>query len=110
MADEVVPATQSNTDRRAQHQSHPVPALAEAYRQKYTRYSPPRKRGRVQQDVYVEFMLHSSELMPGGSPTFKDAQSIESLYADLETLFSMVSDRMIGCTLSEYQDWHTANS
>ena len=59
---------------------------------------------------YVEFMLHSSDLMPGGSPTFKDAQSIESLYADLETLFSVVSDRMIGCTLSEYHDWHTANS
>lgn len=59
---------------------------------------------------YVEFMLHSSELMPGGSPTFKDAQSIESLYADLGTLFSVASDRMIGCTLSEYYEWHTANS
>lgn len=55
---------------------------------------------------YVQFMLHSSELMPGGSPTFKDSQSIESLYADLETLFSLASEWMIGCTLSEYYEWH----
>ena len=55
---------------------------------------------------YVEFMLHSSELMPGGSPTFKDGQSIESLYADLEILFSLAGERMIGCTLSEYYEWH----
>ena len=32
---------------------------------------------------YVEFMLHSSELMPAGSPYFRDGDSIERLYADL---------------------------
>jgi hypothetical protein len=34
------------------------------------------------------FMLHSSEFMPGGSPTFRTAESIERLYRDLETLFA----------------------
>ncbi|MGA2327004.1 MAG: deacetylase [Bryobacteraceae bacterium] len=38
--------------------------------------------------TYLEFMLHSSELMPGGSPTFPDQESIEALYRDLEALFA----------------------
>ena len=55
-------------------------------------------------DDYVEFMLHSSEFMPGGSPRFPDASSIERLYADLETLFEHVATRFTGATLSEYHD------
>lgn len=51
---------------------------------------------------YVEFMLHSSEFMPSGSPTFKDAASIEGLYQDLETLFTHLSEKTQGATLSEY--------
>ncbi len=51
---------------------------------------------------YVEFMLHSSEFMPGGSPTFKDKVSIEKLYDDLQQLFSWLSERTQGMTLSEY--------
>jgi len=51
---------------------------------------------------YVEFMLHSSEFMPGGSPTFKDEQEIETLYRDLEQLFSWLSERTVGLTLAEY--------
>lgn len=51
---------------------------------------------------YVEFMLHSSEFMPGGSPTFKDKASIEKLYDDLQQLFSWSSQRTQGMTLSEY--------
>src|SRR5882724_5998029 len=35
---------------------------------------------------YMEFMLHSSELMPGGSPTFRTASDIERLYESLEIL------------------------
>jgi hypothetical protein len=38
----------------------------------------------AQGNDYVEYMLHSSEYMPGGSPTFKNQQDIERLYADLE--------------------------
>lgn len=37
---------------------------------------------------FVEFMIHSSELMPGGSPTFKDEKAIEKFYKDTENLFS----------------------
>lgn len=51
---------------------------------------------------YVEFMLHSSEFMPGGSPTFATDQHIERLYDDLEQLFSWLADRTVGKTLAEY--------
>jgi hypothetical protein len=55
---------------------------------------------------YVEFVLHSSELMPGGSPLFPDQRSIERLYADLETLFSEIATSCVGMTLHGYtQDW-----
>jgi hypothetical protein len=53
---------------------------------------------------YVEFMLHSSEFMPGGSPTFKNQEEIEGLYRDLEALFSWLSERTRGMTLAEYYD------
>ncbi|CAO95124.1 polysaccharide deacetylase family protein [Erwinia tasmaniensis] len=51
---------------------------------------------------YVEFMLHSSEFMPGGSPTFKTKDDIEVLYQDLEQLFDWLHVRTTGMTLSEY--------
>lgn len=51
---------------------------------------------------YIEFMLHSSELMPGGSPTFKTKQSIEKLYSDLSILFAEIGRTRTGITLSEY--------
>ena len=51
---------------------------------------------------YIEFMLHSSELMPGGSPTFKTKQSIEKLYDDMNILFSEISRQRKGITLSDY--------
>jgi hypothetical protein len=37
---------------------------------------------------HVEFMLHSSELMAGGSPNFADGEAIEQLYRDLEAVFA----------------------
>jgi hypothetical protein len=51
---------------------------------------------------YVEFMLHSSEFMPGGSPTFTDDASIEQLYTDLEVLFRHLANRCQGITLAGY--------
>ncbi|WP_428946383.1 deacetylase [Pantoea sp. FN060301] len=51
---------------------------------------------------YVEFMLHSSEFMPDGSPTFKDEADIERLYDDLEQLFGWLHTRTAGMTLAEY--------
>lgn len=42
----------------------------------------------TQGNDYVEYMLHSSEYMPGGSPTFKNKQDIEQLYVDLEAFLT----------------------
>jgi hypothetical protein len=53
-------------------------------------------------DEYIMFMLHSSELMPGGSPTFRNAESIENLYNHLEILFSIISKDFQGITLKDY--------
>ena len=52
---------------------------------------------------YVEFTLHSSEFMPGGSPTFQTPESIEALYRDLEQLFARASTSFAGATLSEFE-------
>jgi hypothetical protein len=51
---------------------------------------------------YVEFMLHSSEFMPGGSPTFRTAADIERLYEDLHCLFAMAQQSFRGATLKEF--------
>ena len=51
---------------------------------------------------YVEFMLHSSELMPGGSPTFPDEQSIDRLYRQLRTLFGAAPGRFEPLTMSQF--------
>jgi hypothetical protein len=56
---------------------------------------------------YVEMAFHSSELMPGGSPTFKTEASIEKLYEDLETLFAEARSHFEGATLKEYHDRFT---
>ena len=53
-------------------------------------------------DDYIMFMIHSSELMPGGSPTFKSEEDIEKLYHDLEIIFERISKRFEGATVSEY--------
>jgi len=52
--------------------------------------------------AHVEFMLHSSELMPGGSPSFRNASDIERLYESLETLFEDLSTWCRGTTLKEF--------
>lgn len=59
-------------------------------------------RARRTVDGYVMFVLHSSEFMPGGSPTFPDSVSIERLYADLERLFRTAREDFKGATLAEY--------
>lgn len=57
---------------------------------------------------YVQFMLHSSEFMPGGSPTFNTATKIETLYVHLEKLFASAVEGFSGGTLSEYaQSWRS---
>ena len=51
---------------------------------------------------YLEFTLHSSEFMPGGSPTFRTDDDIERLYDHLEALFSRVRSHFGGETLAEF--------
>ena len=53
-------------------------------------------------DDYLMFMLHSSEFMPGGSPTFDTNEKIEKLYNDLEVLFSTISKNFKGMSIGEY--------
>ncbi|CAN7384778.1 hypothetical protein LJR225_002416 [Phenylobacterium sp. LjRoot225] len=51
---------------------------------------------------YLEFTLHSSEFMPGGSPTFRTGDDVERLYVHLEILFERVSQRFVGATLCDF--------
>ncbi|CUR53399.1 Putative lipopolysaccharide biosynthesis protein WalW [Serratia symbiotica] len=51
---------------------------------------------------HLELMLHSSELMPNGSPTFKNKKDIEKLYYDLEKLFDWLKHYTVNMTLSKY--------
>lgn len=53
---------------------------------------------------HLEFVLHSSEFMPGGSPVFPDEASIERLYAHLDALFGAIGRACVGRTLSEFRD------
>ena len=53
---------------------------------------------------HAEFMLHSSEFMPGGSPRFPNKRSIERLYQDLEAVFEAAAKRFRGATLQEFHD------
>ena len=60
------------------------------------------QRARDTGNDYVEFMLHSSELMPGGSGTFRTDKDIELLYEDMEQLFSVAGKTFRGMTLTKY--------
>ncbi len=53
-------------------------------------------------DDYIMFMLHSSEMMPGGSPVFKTEESIEKMYKDVEAVFELISRNFQGIKLCEY--------
>lgn len=54
---------------------------------------------------YLMFMIHSSELMPGGSPTFSTKGDIEWLYVALENIFSKINSLGYkGCMLKNYAE------
>lgn len=59
---------------------------------------------------YMMFMLHTSEMMPGGSPAFRSEASIEKLYDDLEVFFKYVSSFCVGKTIGEYALGYRQNS
>ncbi|MBP3819026.1 MAG: hypothetical protein J6H31_12080 [Butyrivibrio sp.] len=51
---------------------------------------------------YIEFMIHSSELMRAGSPNFLTDRDIDVLYDDMEKLFAEISIDYKGETISGY--------
>jgi len=61
--------------------------------------------------AHLMFMLHSSELMPGGSPSFPNEASIDRLNDDLAALFAHAQAR--GCrgrTLGEFAaEWRASS-
>ena len=51
----------------------------------------------------VEMMLHSSELMPGGSPYNRTAGAVDDLFRRLETTFTHLASRGVeGTTLTDF--------
>ena len=69
------------------------------------------QRATMERWPYVQFMLHSSELMPGGSPTFRTDESIERLYADLEQLFEMAARHCVASTMADFGEvWRGATA
>ena len=63
-----------------------------------------------QRRPYIELALHSSELMPGGSPKLMTPQSIDALYRNLERLFDAARNTFEGLTLAEYRERVLGNS
>lgn len=57
---------------------------------------------RQERRPYAQFVIHSSELMPGGSPKLPDEPAIDFLYADIEALFASAHG-FIGQTLSDFR-------
>ena len=48
--------------------------------------------------------IHSSELMPGGSPKLATAADIDKLYGDMEALFAAAASAgYVGRTLAEFR-------
>ncbi len=52
---------------------------------------------------YAEFMIHSSELMPGGSQAFPTPADVDRLYDGLSRLFAFAARHFRGATLSEFR-------
>jgi hypothetical protein len=62
------------------------------------------RRARHANPTHLQFMLHSCDLMPGGSPHSGNAQDVEHMYACLEVLFEEVSAWCRGMTLAEFRE------
>lgn len=58
---------------------------------------------------YAQFVIHSSELMPGGSPKLPDEGAIDRLYQDIEALFAAASD-FAGQTVAEFRSSFSAKA
>ena len=51
----------------------------------------------------VQLALHSSNLMPGGSPHFPGVEDVEALYDGLHSLFSLSAKGFRGSTLTDFR-------
>lgn len=52
---------------------------------------------------YLEFMVHSSEVMPGGSPYFVNEEAVEKMFISMESVFQYAYVKGFrGITLREY--------
>lgn len=51
---------------------------------------------------YLEFMIHSTELMPGGSPYTQNALEVERLYEKIYEIFDFISQEYQGISLCDY--------
>lgn len=60
------------------------------------------RAARARGAVCVEFLVHSSELMPDGSPRFRASADVERLYASLAVLFEDLAAWCRGTTLAEF--------
>ncbi|MGB6975742.1 MAG: hypothetical protein WBD67_13750 [Terracidiphilus sp.] len=60
--------------------------------------------------THLEFMIHSSELMPGGSPYFPSDRHVASLYEFLEEIFPEIARHCVGMTLREFYAHHCRRS
>ncbi len=57
---------------------------------------------------YIMFMLHSSELMPGGSPIFRNQREIEDMYEDIGNIFTFLKACGVqGFTCRQYYEYFT---
>lgn len=54
--------------------------------------------------AYLQMMIHSSELMPGGSPRFQTQRDVQTLYRDLERLFALAARTCLPATLQEFRE------
>lgn len=57
-----------------------------------------------QNSDYIEYMLHSSEFMPGGSPYFSSTYEIDKMFDELEIVFQTASKHFKGSTLKEFYE------
>lgn len=53
-------------------------------------------------ECFLDFMIHSSELMPGGNPYCQTEEEIEKMFEKTERIFEYVSKDYEGITLREY--------
>ena len=52
---------------------------------------------------FIEFMIHSSEVMPDGSPYFQTEEDIDNAFRDMNELFKYIKEKgYCGYTLKEY--------